>query len=174
MRLAAFRAKNEVAEFVFADASLLIGGMLLGSDGAGFWGTVAGVAIVVCGLFLGMRVLGSFSAGLSEARGQIHGALSDLRAADRVAKQAYHLLKKQRSDVEALTHKMREAEREFGLAENATRRQLDRARESLERIFGHSSTFSDFNWTNTLEDMIKSHEGRIKCLEENEERKKWL
>ena len=170
MRLSAFRAKNEVAEFVFGDALLVIGGVILGSDGAGPWRIAIGAAGVVGGLFLGMRVLGSFSAGLAEARDQIKGAVSSLHAADRAAKETGRLLSRQQSDVEALTRKMREAERKLDSTKNDMKRQADEARKAFERIFGHSSSFSRFNWADTLERRVQDHEKRLTGMERDAER----
>ena len=170
MRLSAFRAKNEVAEFVFGDALLVIGGVILGSDGAGPWRITIGAAGVVGGLFLGMRVLGSFSAGLAEARDQIKGAVSSLHAADRAAKETGRLLSRQQSDVETLTRKMREAERKLDSTKNDMKRQADEARKAFERIFGHSSSFSRFNWADTLEQRVQDHEKRLTGMERDAER----
>lgn len=170
MRLSAFRAKNEVVEFVFGDALLVIGGVLLGSDGAEFWWKVIGTGGIFGGLFLGMRVLGSFSAGLSEARGKIDNALSNLRDADLATKQASQALEKQRSDVGALTRKMNEADRNLEATKDDIRRQADEAHKAFERIFGHSSTFSSFSWSNTLERQVENHETRLGRLEKSGER----
>lgn len=172
MCLSAFRAKNEVAEFVFGDALFVIGGVLLGFDGAGFWWKVIGMGCVFGGLFLGMRVLESFSADLSEARGKIDNALSNLRDADLAARQASQVLEKQRNDVEALTRKMNEAEQKLEATKADMKRQADDAHKAFERIFGHSSAFSNFSWSNTLARRVEDHETRHGRLEKNGERQR--
>ena len=159
MNRAILHAKNETVEFLLADALLVFGGILIGTFAtAPPWQLVLGTILLIAGLFLGLRVLRSFSSGLSKASGMIEAAAADLKAADQRNKKSSQLLRTQRAEIEELTLNLRETKDEFENARYEIEEEFEKVHASLKRIFGNSETFSRFDRANTLEEKIEELE----------------
>lgn len=166
MKRALFRAKSETAEFLLADVLLVVGGIIVGAFGtASLLELVLGATSLIVGLFLGLRVLRSFSSDLSKTRGMIEGAAANLEAADQRTKKSTRLLEKQSTEIKALAQELRKTKNQFDDAKREIDEEFEKISADLEKIFGHSSTFSKFNWTNTLEDTIREFKDRLEKIE---------
>ena len=137
MKARILKTKHETAEFVAADVFLAGGGFLLGSDLLDLYGSILGAPLVVLGLFLGLRLLWTFSSDLKDLKVQIG---------------------RDRNNLERTKRKVERTRREV-------QETLAKLKQTEERLFGvGGSTFAKSNWARPLEgdgDELKQKIGRL-------------
>lgn len=163
--------KREAREFVVGETLFVIGGLLMGASATlGHWIPLLGPVFICVGLFLAVRVFVNLSKNLSKSQSMAEAASIALQNANRDIKESYDLLEEQSRNIRILYIEMRKTERhindmklEIGLIDK-------KFRADFEKIFGHSSVFSKYDWANPLEKSLESFERRLKALEDANDR----
>lgn len=165
-----FHAKYESAEFISADALLVSGGFLLGTNLADDLTTPLGSISIAIGLFLGLRVLLKFSSDLKNTKSKVDNST-------KILQETNNTVLRNKQSVDDATQKLRDTITEL----NQTKRDLEQTKKELkmimkefselkEKVFGYGSSmaFSNSSGFESLDETVDELKTRLDKLERKE------
>lgn len=144
MKKSIIHAKYETTEFVTADALLVSGGFLVGTNYIDATiSTPLGTILVSIGLFLGLRVLWKFSSDLRETKTQVERASDSLRVINNDVKNNQKSLNEANKELQRTKQDLMITKAELKTTKKELAQSLSKFKEVEQKIFGYSgSSFS--------------------------------
>lgn len=161
------RIKSETVGFVAGEVLIILGGILMGLGATlGYWVPLLGPALFGVGLFWAVMTFIKVSKSVSKAHLLLKEASSARQNDEEKIKESSKLLESQSKEIKRLHGEVQKAEGRINDVKQKIDSQDKKFRADFEKIFGHSSVFSRYNWANTLEKDIESFKRRLKALED--------
>lgn len=172
MKKSIIHAKYETTEFVTADALLVCGGFLVGTNYIDSTiSTPLGMILVSIGLFLGLRVLWKFSSDLRETKTQVERASKNLRIINKDVKNNQKSLGEASKELQRTKQDLITTKAELKTTKKELAQSLSKFKEVEQKIFGFSgSSFSRSSGFRPLDKDVDELKKEVKELKRERDR----